>query len=264
VSLFFMVNEMTEIVTDQINIDQLRQEIRAPVEFLITRLQEDLGDNLQSLCVVGSALTDDFDPKHSDINTVITVSRRTHQHLKLLAGYGPKMGKLKLRAPLLMTPEYISQSLDVFGVEFLDFQLNHAVVYGPDPFAELTFRKEDIRLQCERQLKAALINLRQGYIRAQGKPKLVGELLLACVAELTILMRAMLWLTDGERDRLALPTLQKAADKFEFDADKITDLMKMKLQHHRPEIDQVEKIFENIYQVIDHLAHRVDQLQNKS
>jgi hypothetical protein len=261
--VYFMVNEMAEKPSEQIIIGQLRPEIRVPVEFLVTRLREDLGDDLQSLCVVGSALTEDFDPKRSDINTVLTVRRRTHPLLALLAGYGSKMGKMKLRAPLLMTPEYIQQSRDVFGVEFLDIQFNHAVIYGPDPFAGLTFRKEDVRLQCERQLKAALITLRQGYIRTLGKPKLVGELLLACVAELTVLLRAMLWLTDNERDRLALPTLQKAAETFEFDADKITTLMKLKLQHSRPEADQVESIFENTYQVVDLLARKMDQLQTK-
>ena len=254
---------MAEKPSEQITIGQLRQEIRASVEFLVTRLREDLGDDLQSLCVVGSALTDDFDPKRSDINTVLTVRQRTHPLLSLLAGYGSKMGKKKLRAPLLMTPEYIQQSRDVFGVEFLDIQLTHAVIYGSDPFAELTFRKEDVRLQCERQLKAALITLRQGYIRTLGKPKLVGELLLSCVAELVVLMRAMLWLTDNDRDRRAVPTLQKAAETFEFDADKIATLMKMKLQHSQPEANQVENIFENIYQVVDLLSRKMDQLQAK-
>jgi hypothetical protein len=258
-----MVNDMTEKPSEQISIGQLRQEIRTPVEFLFRRLREDLGDELQSLCVVGSALTDDFDPKRSDINTVLTVRQRTHRLLALLAGYGSKMGKMKLRAPLLMTPEYIQQSRDVFGVEFLDIQLTHAVIYGSDPFAELTFRKEDVRLQCERQLKSALINLRQGYIRALGKSKHVGELLVACAGELVVLMRAMLWLTDSERDRRALPTLRKAAEKFEFDADKITTLMEMKLQHNRPKADEVESIFENTYQVVDLLARKTDQLQTK-
>ena len=258
-----MVNEMAEKPSEQITIGQLRQEIHAPVEFLVTRLREDLGDDLLSLCVVGSALTDDFDPKRSDINTVLTVRRRTHQLLTLLAGYGSKMGKMKLRAPLLMTPEYIQQSRDVFGVEFLDIQLNHTVIYGSDPFGKLTFRKEDVRLQCERQLKAALITLRQGYIRTLGKPKLVGELLLACVAELAVIMRAMLWLTDSERDPRALPTLQKAAEIFEFEANQITILMKLKLQHSRPKADQVESIFENTYQIVDLLGRKMDQLQTK-
>jgi hypothetical protein len=254
---------MTDKTDEQNKLSLLREEVQEPVRFLLTRLQEDLGDDLLSLCVVGSALTADFHPKRSDINTVLLVRRRSHQLLQQLAGYGKSMGKRKLRAPILMTPQYIQQSLDVFGVEFLDFQLNHALIYGTDPFTELSFHKRDIRLQCERQFKAALIKLRQGYISALAKPKLIAGLLLECVSELTVLLRALLWLADTDRPREALATLEIAAEKYEFDSQKISSLVKLKQQHAQPQADQVETLFENIYQIIDHLAQKVDQIEGK-
>ncbi|HDZ20621.1 hypothetical protein LCGC14_0692530 [marine sediment metagenome] len=249
---------MTDKTDDTARLAELRELVRPPVQFLLTRLQKDLGDNLLSLCVVGSALTGDFHPKFSDINTVVVVGRRSHQLLEQLAACGRSMGKRRLRAPLMMTREYIEQSLDVFGVEFLDFQLNHAAVYGPDPFAELSFRKRDVRLQCERQFKAALIKLRQGYISALGKPKAVGGLLLECAGELAVLLRALLWLTDTDRPREALPTLAAAAEKFEFDPAKVAPLMTHRRQRTRPDAGEVDGLFEDIYQVIDHLGRTVD------
>lgn len=251
--------------TDKKNkLSLLRDEIQGPVGFLLARLQDDLGDGLVSLCVVGSAVTGDFHSKYSDINTVLVVQNRSHLLLKQLASYGKNMGKRKLRAPLLMTANYIEQSLDVFGVEFLDFQLNHIPVYGPDPFTKLSLHKKDIRLQCERQFKSALIKLRQGYISALGKPKLIAGLLLECVSELAVLLRALLWLTDIDRPCEALATLEKAAEKFEFDSERVLPLMKLKQQHSQPQTDQVESLFENMYQIIDHLARKVDQIEVKS
>ena len=244
----------------KIFITKLREEIRPAVGFLARSLLTDFGDNLLSLSVVGSALTDDFHLKRSDINTVLIVQRRSQQLLRTLAGYGRKMGKMKLRAPLLMTTEYIEQSLDVFGVELLDFQFNHIVVYGRDPFGELSFRKENIRLQCERQLKAALIRLRQGYIQTLGKPKYVANLIMECVKELSVLLRALLWLNEIERDHQVLPNLKKAAQEFRFDGKIIAHLMELQLQHSRPPADQVEFFFENVYQTVDHIVRRVDQL----
>jgi len=253
---------MAEEPTKKFNIEQLRREIREPLRFLAEKLLADLGENFLSLSVVGSSLTADFHPKRSDINTVLVVERRSHKLLHLLAGYGISMGKRKLRAPLLMTEAYIQQSLDVFGVEFLDFQLNHSVIYGPDPFQGLSISKADVRLQCERQLKASLIQLRQGYIRALAKPKLIGDLLINCIAELLVLMRAMLWLVDCDRPREAEPTLGAAAEQFKFDPQTIASLVQLKQQHARPQSDQVESMFENVYQVVDHLAKHVDQLAN--
>ena len=139
------------------------------------------------------------------------MGRRNQALLRQLAGYGSRMGKLRLQAPLLMTKEYIQQSLDVFGVEFLDFQLNHSTIYGTDPFTKLKFKKEDVRLQCERELKSALIKLRQGYIRSMGKPKIVGQLMIGCFGELLALWRAELWLADAERSKEAQATLVCAA-----------------------------------------------------
>ena len=249
---------MTDKTDDTGTTAGLGELVRPPVQFLLTRLQEDLGDNLLSLCVVGSALTGDFHRKFSDINTVVVVGRRSHQLLQQLAACGRSMGKRRLRAPLLMTREYLEQSLDVFGVELLDFQLNHTAVYGPDPFAELSFHKRDVRLQCERQFKAALIKLRQGYISALGKPKAVGRLLLDCAAELAVLLRALLWLTDTDRPREALPTLAAAAEKFEFDPAKVALLMKHRQHRTRPDAAVVNGLFEDIYQVIDHLGRTVD------
>lgn len=252
---------MAEAPPDEITIGALREEIRKPIQNLGRKLLTDLGETFQSLTVVGSALTADFNPKHSDINTVLVVDKRSHRLLQLLAGYGRSMGKQKLRAPLLMTDEYIQQSLDVFGVEFLDFQLNHAVIYGSDPFAQLNFHKKDVQLQCERELKAALIKLRQGYIQAVGKPKLVGQLLAACVGQLLVLMRAMLWLVDIQRPREAKPTIEAAAKKFEVDSGILTLLATLKQQGALPQPGQIEPMFESIYQTIDNLSQQVDQLR---
>ena len=252
------MSQVTENTDEKDGTSSLREEVRTPVAFLLSRLREDLGENLSSLSVVGSALTGDFHPKHSDINTVLVVGRRSHDLLKQLAGYGKAMGRRRLRAPLLMTAEYIERSTDVFGVELLDFQLNHVVVYGTDPFVELSFRKEDVRLQCERQFKSALIKLRQGYVRGLGKPKIVSGLLMACIAELAVLLRAMLWLNDIDRPREALATLVAAARTFEFDDQTVRRVMTLKLAHTRPAADEVESLFEGVYHVIDHLGRTVD------
>lgn len=251
---------MSEQNEKNVDLTGIREAVRPAVRHLAKRLCSDLGDNLKSLSVVGSALTDDFHPRYSDINTVLVVGRRSHQLLQTIAGYGGAMGKLKLRAPLLMTDEYVKSSQDVFAVELLDFQLNHATVLGPDPFAELTFKKEDVRLQCERESKAALINLRQGYIRVLAKPKRVADMLTACLGDLLPLLRAMLWLVDADRPGQGQPTLTAAAERFQFDPTVLLTLIELKQEHARPATGQVEPLFEQLYQTVDALSRKVDQL----
>ena len=59
-------------------------------------------------------------------------------------------------------------------------------------------RRQNVRLQCERELKAMLVRLRQGYIAAAGDQRMVRDILISTAKGLTPLLRAMLWI-DGCR-----------------------------------------------------------------
>ena len=118
--------------------------------------------------------------------------------LAFLAPLGRKYGRKRVAAPLVMTPEYITGSLDAFPVEFLDFKLIHKTVYGEDLFTELVIDKPHLRLQCERELKTKLIGLRQGYISSLGKKELLTTVLVRSFTGSMALFRAILSLLDKE------------------------------------------------------------------
>lgn len=116
------------------------------LEFVLAQQQK----KIHSVYMVGSALTADYDPKSSDINSVIVLHKMDFKFLELLAPVGKKFGKKQVAAPLIMTPAYIEDSQDVFPIEFLNIQLNHHTVWGEDIFKALKIRKSDLRHQCER------------------------------------------------------------------------------------------------------------------
>ena len=53
---------------NKLTLGRLRDEVRAPVETVVQKLTGELGDNVGSITVVGSALTDDFVPKATSIS----------------------------------------------------------------------------------------------------------------------------------------------------------------------------------------------------
>jgi hypothetical protein len=244
----------------EICVDSIRNEIREPVALFTHKLIADLGDNFGSLTIVGSALTADFDVKRSDINSVLVIGHRSHKLLKYLAGLGKDLAKNRFQAPLLMTQEYINRSLDVFGMEFLDFQLTHQTVAGDDPFVNLSFQKANVRLQCERELKSSLIQLRQGYIRSMGRHKLVGPMLGECVKQLVVIMRTMLWLKDLPRPQQYQPTIEAAVKAFDISISGRDSIMMLRKQGNLPAADLMDPMFEDIYQAVDHLSRVVDQM----
>jgi hypothetical protein len=246
---------------NKLNIDGLRQEICEPVRAFAEKLINELGEALESITIVGSSLTEDFKPGQSDINSVLVLGKQNLDSLNTLAAMAKTMSKKRLAAPLLMTPDYIERSRDVFGIEFLDLQLIHKTIYGADPFSELTFAKSDVRLQCERELKATLIRLRQGYIAAAANKKLVRDILASAAGALVPLLRAILWLKDIDRPQLAEAALNKAAEQFEIKTDSLSAARRWRYEKRRPQESEIATAFEEIYKTVEQLADTVDKLE---
>jgi hypothetical protein len=235
------------------------QPTHEPAALLVDQLAAVLADNLESVTVVGSALTSDFRPRVSDINTVVVVRRDDLAVLRAVASLGKALRKKRLAVPLMMTPSHIERSRDVFGVELLDFQLTHATVLGEDPFATLAFIKSNVRLQCERELKATSSRLRQGYIAAEGHAGLVGDLLLAAVKGLAPLLRAMLWMKNVERPSTMEATFRTSGEILAVDLQEAIAIQHRYYENARG--GDAESSFESIYEAVDHLAVIVDTLE---
>ena len=69
----------------KLNLDPLRSDICEAVKAFADKLTAELGDNLQSITVVGSSLTQDYSPGQSDINTVLVLEEQNLESLECLA-----------------------------------------------------------------------------------------------------------------------------------------------------------------------------------
>lgn len=244
-----------------VRLDAVRETIREPLQTLIEQLRTGLGENLRSVVVVGSALTDDFQPGASDINTVVLLDRHDLGALNAVASLAKPLSRHRLAAPLLMTSRYIERSHDVFGVEFLDFQLTHETILGDDPFATVHVERNDVRLQCERELKAMLVRLRQGYVAAAGDKGLVEDILISTAKGLAPLARAMLWLNGIERPRTMDAALKQAAARFHVDLD--AAIAAERWRYTRPRLTQadVQSTFVAILDAVDRLTTTIDEMK---
>jgi hypothetical protein len=254
-------NGQNNTARSQPRLDALPASIREGVKDFSEKVSEILGDNLQSITVVGSSLTADFKPGQSDINTVLVLRKQNLDALNAVASLSKPMRKKNISSPLLMTSSYIKRSSDVFGVEFLDFQLTHRIVLGEDPFSPLIFEKKNVRLQCERELKATLIRLRQGYIASAANRRLVRDILISTAKAMAPLLRAMLWLKDIDRVSETIPTFIKAADTFTIKTDSLTTADQWRHERVRLSEAEMETTFESVYSAVDKLAELVDTLE---
>ncbi len=249
------------LANDKLKLEALSESIREPLTLLSDSLRASLAGNLSGITVVGSALTDDYRAGTSDINTVVLLDQHDLAALNAIAGMAKPMRKKHVSPPLLMTAIYIERSRDVFGVEFLDLQLTHQTILGDDPFAALTFEKADVRLQCERELKATLIRLRQGYIAAAANKKLVRDVLIATAKGLAPLLRAVLWLQDIDRPQTMAATFEKASNELDADLTGVIAAERWRYEKPRLSDSDIASTFESIYAATDKLAQTVDAME---
>lgn len=183
--------------------DRLPASLCAPIARYVAELRGLAADNLIGLAFYGPVAAGEFDPKGGRATNVAVLAEVNLNQLRKLAGSGAAHGQAGIAAPLVMTPEFIKESLDTFPLELLEIQQQHVTVAGQERFTDLPFERANVRLQCERELKVALIGLRQGMLAAAGRESLLGGLGSHAVQTLTRTLRGLLWLKDRTEPRTA-------------------------------------------------------------
>jgi hypothetical protein len=221
------------------------------------------GQLIHSAHVTGSALTADFDPRTADIHSVIVLQHMELDFLKLLAPLGKKYGKKGIAAPLIMTPDYIRSSLDVFPIEFFDLKLLHRTIHGEDLLENLEIGMADLRQQCERELKSHLIGLRQGYLSAAGDRKILAEGFLShTYSRYLPLFRGVIYLLGAAPAIDPLSVLRQLREATGIDFDGFETVFRVRGKRQSLSMEELNRTFTQCYQTLEQLGNLVDEYQN--
>ncbi|MGD9124225.1 MAG: hypothetical protein PVG60_03980 [Desulfarculaceae bacterium] len=161
-------------------------------------LEQALGDDLLGVCLYGSAAAGRYRKGTSDLNLLILVKDGAQNVLRRLVGFARKWAKARVAPPLVMTPDYIQNSLDVYPVEFLIMSAEHVCIQGHDPLSGIDIAPEHLRLQLEREFKGKLMALKTRLLASGGRSPELKELAREAASAFTALFRAMLKLTTGK------------------------------------------------------------------
>ena len=242
-------------------LDQLKPATAKNVGPFLDEILAGYRVGIHSIYITGTAITDDFNEKVSDVNSVVVLKEMDLKFLGFLAPLGKKYGKQKVAAPLIMTPGYITTSLDVFPLEFLNFKLIHSAVFGEDLFQNLVIDRMDLRHQCERELKVKLIWIRQSYLSAQGDWKLLTEGLVNSIAGYIPLFRGIISLfgkTPPVRQRDVIGAL---AEETGVDTDVFAKTLRKKHRQSKSSMEELNTMFEEYYAAIEKLGEIVDAIE---
>lgn len=164
---------------------------------LAADLKAALGEDLLGLGVYGSAAQGRYRPGASDINLVVLLADASHHRLKDLLPFCRKWAMAKVAPPLVLTPEFLRTSGDVFPLEFLVMAAGHRHLLGQDALAGPRPEAGPLRLQLERELRAKLMALRARILSGGGQESALRSLAREALPALTALFQALLYLRGG-------------------------------------------------------------------
>ncbi len=232
-------------------VDLVPASMRQPLERYAQSVRALAGDNALGLTLFGSIAAGTFDSKLHTARSVVVLRTVDLEVLRRLAKDGPRLGKARIAAPLIMTPDYIKGSADSFPLEFLEIQQRHICVFGQDYFEELSLQDHHIRLQCERELKTVLIGMRQALLAAAGQDKRLSEVETDVAERLVRTMRGLLWLHGRREPQPAAQAVSEIERSIHRDLPGVRGAINERAKHGWEE-------FKTLYEEVDALRTFVD------
>jgi hypothetical protein len=242
------------------NLEMLHPSVRSDVEAYCEKLVSALAARLAAVSVYGSATGPDFIPGKSNVNLAVVVDRLDQDLLDRMLDI-VKWGKKKnVVAPLLLTVDYIESSRDVFPIEFVEIRDSQVLLMGTDHFSSLEISREHLRLECESQLKAAVLRTRQAYLEVGSVKRGAEAVLHASLTSLIPVFRAMLKLKGLEVPGRKLDVVMALGEAFGADQRPFVAILHDKAGDEKIAGREARGVLARYITDIETLAKKVDQL----
>lgn len=244
-----------------LNTENLSSALQTKISPFFHEILPSSAARIDAIYLVGGVLSEDYREGAGKIDSVIVLRQLDLAFLDILAPLGKKYGQQGFAAPLIMDPAYIHSSVDVFPLEFLNFQLLHHALYGEDRFAGLTINRQELRYQCERELKGKLLWLQRIYVSAMGDRKVLAGDIVRHFDGYLPLFRGLAHLL-GQTPAVGLkPALDQVGQLTGLATEVFAEIYAIKHNRTQPSQAEIALMFEQFYRATERLAEVVDGLQ---
>jgi hypothetical protein len=240
--------------------ENLSPSLQAKISPFFHEILASSAAQIDSIYLVGGVLTEDYREGAAKIDSVIVLHKVDLAFLDILAPLGKKYGQQGFAAPLIMDPVYICNSADVFPLEFLNFKLLHHTLYGEDLFAKLEINRQELRYQCERELKGKLLWLHRIYVSAMGDRKVLAGDIVRHFDGYLPLFRGLAHLLGQAPAAGLKPALDQVGQLTGLTTEVFSEIYAIKQNRTQPSKEEISQMFEKFYRITAKLAEVVDGL----
>lgn len=165
-----------------------------------------------------------------------------------------------IEAPLIISPHYLEHSLDSFPLEFLNIKTDYSNIFASrDVFKDLTFDKNYIRLEMERELKSKELLIKMTVLDYYGNSKILKDLIKVSVKSIEPILKGLLFLLDQKIPQERKELIDKANEATAFDISSLLTAVDFTSEKTKMNKDELSPFFDQYTKQLNSLSHYVEQ-----
>lgn len=179
---------------------------------------------------------------------------------KLASAYDLVQGSERI-TPMVLSPEEMRASTDVFPITFLEMKRCHQLIAGEDVLEGLQIDSSHLRLRCEQELKNLLLRMQSAYLTRHKRARDLMPKFKRDHAALARTLGAALALKSDPvaRPEGARETLIEAASRFDLEQDSIERICDV-AESDLANVDAVRTIYATMIQWVAEAAAAIDAI----
>ncbi len=228
------------------------------IEKFVEELKEKAGKNFVSFVVYGSEAAGDK-YKSSDINTLLVLEKADAASLREISKPVKKWFLNGHPAPMIFTQSRLSSSSDVFPIEFMDIKDSRKVLAGTDCFKKVKVKREHLRLEIERELKANLLRLRKAYAVNCADKRKIKELMRDSLSTFLVIFRAILRLKGKKVPIIKSELIKTMQSVMKLNTDVFSVILALKEGKNSVKDSEADSVFSGYLYVIEKFRDFIDK-----
>ncbi len=241
----------------------LPEEVQEHLEKIRAQIHQDWSSVVDGLVLFGSAARGDFVAGRSNINLLVVVRSLTVDFMQGIGQLHRQWGKHQIVAPLVMTKDDLGRSSRLFPLEFLQMSHNHVVLDGKDPFGEFSLDTVRLGCQCEQELMANLLRLRQRFIEGEARIEAIQALLLLSITAVLPCIRGLLHGLGQPSNGKDVEILEALPGTVQFDPTIFLEILSIKRGLSSPGSLEWLKVYDRYLQNLENFLKHVEQIREE-
>jgi predicted nucleotidyltransferase len=242
----------------------LPPEVRQRLTGYHKELLSIFGPALQSVVLYGSLARGEYLDDRSNLNVLLILGSIELSALRQYGRAHRRWSKEGIVVPLMLTPEELHATAQVFPLEYVEMLDPHVLLAGKDPFEDLPLDRSRLLLQCKQEVQGNLIRLRQRLVEGGATSEAMAMLLPLSITALLPCLRGLLRVFDRTPYLGTDALLKRVEADFQIDLTACKEVWQLKRALITTGSAEVPRLCERYMTALARLNEKVAALKEPS